>query len=262
MMYLSLLFLGITAACKKENIQTYNNQKSKVSIYFPLSETTNGLNFSFGYEKANVLDTLLRVVVRTIGAAESSDRPYNLVIADSSTLKAGIDYKLLNTQNVIKAGKVTDTLYFKLLRTAKLKKDSLFLFLDLKPNENFTNSFLSKDITSGGQTRPQYYTRLKIKVDDIAGAPPFWDANSVYYSFTSGYLGTFSTLKFQLLINRFNLNTEELVNPNWFLTNSNYFRLPGWANGLKAYLDQMQAKGTPVYEADGVTLMTMGKYAS
>ncbi|HWW37825.1 hypothetical protein, partial [Pedobacter sp.] len=121
---------------------------------------------------------------------------------------------------------------------------------------------LSKDITSGGQTRPQYYTRLKIKVDDIAGAPPFWDANSVYYSFTSGYLGTFSTLKFQLLINRFNLNAEELVKPNWFLTNSNYFRLSGWANGLKAYLDQMQAKGTPVYEADGVTLMTMGKYAS
>ncbi|WP_316837767.1 DUF4843 domain-containing protein [Pedobacter nutrimenti] len=261
LIYVCMLLVIITAACKKEDILTYNDELSKNSIYFPAAETTNNVNISFGYAKINVQDSLLKIVVRSIGSATNMDRPYNLSISDSSTLKVNRDYKLLNEKAVIKAGKVADTLFFKLFRTENIRKDSLFLYLDLKPNENFTNAFLNNDVVSGGRTRKQYVTRLKIKVDDIAGAPPFWVSGSSYGSFTEDYLGAFSTLKFQLLINRFNLNTDEIVKPDWFMTNSNYYRLIGWSNGLKIYLDQMEAKGTPVYEADGVTLMKMGQYA-
>lgn len=256
-----LAFVMMLSACKKDTLNVYNDESAKNSIYFTKADTTNDVAVSFGYSKSNVKDSILKLVVRAIGSPYGSDRSYNLSIADSSTMKAGVDYDFLNKPFSIKAGKVADTLKLKLYRNASITKDSLFLYLDLKPNENFTNDYLTRLVTSNNKVYTKYYTRLKVKVDDIAGPPPFWTPGNTYYSSTIGYLGNFSTLKFQLLISRYNLNVEELAQPNWFSVNGNGRRLTGWANGLKAYFTQMALAGTPVYEADGVTLMTMGKYA-
>jgi hypothetical protein len=81
------------------------------------------------------------------------------------------------------------------------------------------------------------------------------------YSFTSGYLGDYSSLKFQLLINFYNLNMDELVQPGWAMKDGNFYRIMAWGKGFNAYLMQMEADGHPVYEADGVTPMTMGPYS-
>jgi len=262
LIYLHLLLAIMTlGACKKDNIKTYNDASSMNSIYFPLAETTNYINISFGYSKSTQTDSIVSIVVRAIGSAQSVDRPYNLSIADSSTMKAGVDYEVVNKALAIKAGTVADTLKIKLLRTTRIRTDSAFLYLDLKPNDNFTNSYLSHQITTGGKIQTLYYTRLRIKDDDIAGPPPFWTVGNSYYSYTAGYLGTYSTLKFQLLITRYNLSVTDLVQANWFLTNGNYKRISAWADGLKAYFAQMAPAGTPVYEADGKTLMTMGPNA-
>lgn len=261
LIYLSLLVtIGILGACQKEEVPFYDDSVAKNSIYFPLAHTINNIGVSFGYSKNDVLDSTVRIVVRTIGSPVNNDRAYNLSIADSSTMKAGVDYEILNDL-VIKSGKVADTLQIKFLRTQKIKKDSVFLYLDLKPNENFTNNFLSRDTTVGGKTITKYYTRLKVKLDDIAGPPPFWTAGNSYYSYTIGYLGSYSTAKFQLLMTRYNLDVNELIQPNWFLNNGNYRRLSPWSDGLKAYFLFMSNAKTPVYEADGTTLMTMGPNA-
>ncbi|WP_199141970.1 DUF4843 domain-containing protein [Pedobacter sp. ASV12] len=251
----------LLGACKKDGLTTYNDKASKNSIYFPDAKSTNNQVFvSFGYAKSNVKDSIVKILVRPIGAAMDYDRPYNLSIADSSTMKAGTDYEMMSPR-IIKAGRVADTLKIKLLRTTTLRSGPLFLYMDLKPNDNFTNDYLSYNTTTNGVTKTRYYTRMTIMADDIAGAPPFWLSGSSYYSFTVGYLGTFSTLKFQLLVTMYNLNVEELVQPNWFLNNGNYRRISGWADGLKAYLNRMAASGTPIYEADGVTPMAMGPNA-
>lgn len=256
-----LAFVMMLNACRKDGLEVYNDEAAKNSIYFPKADTINDLTVSFGYSKSDVKDSILKIVVRAIGSPHQTDRTYNLTIPDSSTLKPGIDYDFLNKSFTIKAGKVADTLKIKLYRNAAMAKDSLFLYLDLKPNENFTNDYLYRPVTSNNKVYLKYYTRLKLKVDDIAGPPPFWTAGNTYYTSTIGYLGTFSSLKFQLLISRYNLDVQELVQPNWFTVNGNGRRLGGWANGLKAYFTQMASAGTPIYEADGVTLMTMGKYA-
>ena len=256
---LSIVVVGcLLTACKKQDIPLYDNTVSGSSIYFPLTESTSEMAVSFGYAKSNVKDTTVSLIVRAIGAPVNTDRSYVLTIADSSTMKPAIDYQLLKKDFVIRAGKMADTLQFKLLRTTKLLTDSLFLYLELKPNEHFTTTYLSADVVSGGVTSTTYYTRLKIALDDIAGPPAFWSKSSPYYSYTVGYLGDFSTLKFQLLVNRYNLNVDELIQPAWFLTGSNYYRLSGWGSGLKNYLARMAAAGTPVYEADGTTLMAVG----
>lgn len=251
----------LLTACKKESIPLYDTSKSGSSIYFPVTDNSSELYVSFGYAKTNVQDSSISFVVRAIGAPVNTDRPYRLQIADSSTMKPGIDYKFSEKTFVIRAGKIADTLHLQLLRTPKLTTDSLFLYLELLPNEHFTTARLNTEVTTGGITATRYYTRLRITLDDIAGPPEFWNKSSNYYSFTASYLGDYSSLKFQWLINRYNLDVEELIQPGWFLTGSNYFRLFGWAAGLKNYLDRMAAAGTPVYEADGKTLMTAGPAA-
>jgi Domain of unknown function (DUF4843) len=251
----------LLTACKKQEIPLYDNSVSGSSIYFPLTDSTNEMAVSFGYAKSDVKDTMVSLIVRAIGAPVNTDRSYLLTIADSSTMQPEVDYKLLKKDFVIRAGKVADTLTFRLLRTTQLINHPLYLYLGLQPNEHFTTHHLSTDVVSGGDTATKYYTRLKITLDDIAGPPVFWAGNSPYYSYTVGYLGGFTTLKFQLLVNRYNLDVAELIQPSWFLTGSNYFRIPGWGSGLKNYLARMAAAGTPVYEADGITLMAAGPYA-
>lgn len=246
-------------ACKKDVIMKYNDADSGNSIYFPMAQTySNVFNLSFGYVKTYTQDSIINIVVRAIGNTTNKDRDYNLSIADSTTLKRDVDYKFLNDKFSIKAGKVADTLKIKFMRTAAMKKDSLFLYMDLKPNDNFSNSFLKRDTLSGNNIVTKYYTRIKFRVDDIAGVPWFWDpTKNVSASAMISYLGAFGTNKFQLLISRYNLDVQVLTAAKY---NPAPGTLIGWANGLKAYLDQMAAMNTPVLEADG-SLMKMGPNA-
>ncbi len=260
--YICLSILCFFFSCKEDALTTYDNANSKNSIYFAeAKDLNNSKMISFGYEKASVKDSIVTFVVRAIGAPENRDRPYDLSIADSSTLKSGTEYEILNKPLSIKAGKVTDTLKIKLLRATTLKDQAGYLYMDLKPNNNFTNDFLIYTKTTNGVTITGYQTRMTLKADDIAGAPPFWTVGSSFYNGTVGYLGAFSRLKFQLLITYYNLDGNQLVAPNWITTDNNNRRFAGWANGLKAYLTRMAAAGTPVYEEDGTTLMKMGIYA-
>ncbi|WP_316817655.1 DUF4843 domain-containing protein [Pedobacter nyackensis] len=259
--YLCVLALIMLSACKKEEIDLYNDKAVGNSIYFAKADTLNDLIVSFGYAKNEVKDSVVSLVIRTIGAPATVDRPYNLSVADSSTVKRGVDYDFLNTTFSIKAGKVTDTLKIKFHRTEQLAKDSLFLYLDLKPNEHFSNSYLSRSVTTNNVTQIKYNTRLKFKVDDIAGAPFFWTPASSGYSTVYGYYGAFSTRKYQLLISRYNLDPTDLARQKWVDESGNSTRLGAWALGLSAYLKQRDNAGDPVYEADGVTKMTLGIYA-
>ena len=261
---LSYICLGmfLLFSCKEEALTTYENAISKNPIYFAEAKELNNFKaVSFGYEKPAVVDSVVTFIVRAIGVPENHDRPYDLTIADSSTLKSGIEYEILNKPLSIKAGKVADTLKIKLLRATTLRNQTSYLYMDLKPNNNFTNDFLIYTKTSNGVTTTGYHTRMTLKVDDIAGPPPFWTLGNTYYNSTVGYFGTFSRLKFQLLITYYNLDVDQVVAPNWYTTDNNGRRFSGWANGLKAYLTRMAAAGTPVYEEDGVTLMKMGVYA-
>lgn len=248
-------------SCSKEKIALYDDAASKNSIYFPRKESAGDMLVSFGYEKTAVTDTTVKVLVRIIGSPVNTDRAYKLVIADSSTLRPD-QYELINKSLVIPAGKVADTLKFHLKRTADMKLQSYKLYLRLLPNENFTDNFYQglPDVVTG--TNGPEYTALRLEVDDIAGAPPFWATTNSFYSFTFGYLGAFSTLKFQLLLNYYNLDVTELVDPNWAFNNGNYFRIIAWGQGISSYLREMAKQGNTIYEADGVTPMEMGEYSN
>lgn len=250
--YLCILAIVLLAACRKEELNTYNDDVSKNSIYFPEARlAASQLLVSFGYADPMVKDSVIKIPVITIGSASTQDRPYNLSIDPTSTMKAGVDYEILNNPVVIKAGKVGDTLMIKLLRTASLKNEPLQLGIELKPNDYFTNNYRTYTITNNNVIDTGYHTKMTIRADDMAGAPPFW-------RFSQGNFGTFSFLKLQLLLSYYNLNINEMLAPNWYFADKNNIRVRSWANGLKAHLLRMKAAGNTIYEADGVTPMTMG----
>ncbi|MBO9631637.1 MAG: DUF4843 domain-containing protein, partial [Chitinophagaceae bacterium] len=112
--YLACLLLCGSTACKKDQLERFDDEGSGNSIYFPMAENTNNLDYSFGYDKEPVQTVTLRVPVRIIGSAVEKDRPYKLVIADSSTMKKDLDYKILDAERVIRKGTVSDTLAIQL----------------------------------------------------------------------------------------------------------------------------------------------------
>jgi hypothetical protein len=95
-------------------------------------------------------------------------------------------------------------------------------------------------------------------VDDIAGPPWFWNpAKNPYSSTFIGYLGTFSTKKFQLMIGRFDLDINVITTEKYLPPATSTL---AWGKSLQSYLNQMESEGTPILEEDG-SLMKMGQYA-
>ncbi|MBV7533377.1 DUF4843 domain-containing protein [Chitinophaga sp. sic0106] len=256
---LSILLLTGFFACKKQDIDVYDNEKSGASLYFPIQEvdSTGDISFSFGYLKSSVSDTAVRILVRMLGAPVDYDRPYNLKIADTSTATSEM-YSIANKTLAIPAGKTADTVVINLHRAAALRTKGYMLNLELRENEHFGVKYYNNIVTPGSSTPQRYYTRMRVMIDDIAGAPAWWRQGNTYYSLITTYFGTFSTLKFQLILTYYNADAAELTGTsNWPQVNGNLYRIIAWASGLKAYLTLMQAQGTPVLEADG-SLMKMG----
>lgn len=260
----AILFLLATVySCKQEELGYYAAQNSILfegfdnkadNIYTP----TDSSNFSFGYVSAYIRDSLAFISVLATGGPQNVDRPYKLNISNKSTLKPGVDYELLNKDFVIKANQVRDTLILKLIRTDVMKTTPLFLDLKLEANENFNTAITDQIIGSGINAKLKNFTRLHLSVDDIAGPPWFWDpAKNPYSSTFIGYLGTFSTKKFQLMIGRFDLDINVITTEKYLPPATSTL---AWGKSLQSYLNQMESEGTPILEEDG-SLMKMGQYA-
>lgn len=248
-----LVFLLV--GCKQAPLDLYD---ANPSIYFVNSEESPGSQISFGYTSGYVRDSLVTIAVRTTGAPVDYDRPYNLRVLDHSTLRAGVDYEFLNPNFSIPADAVTHYIRIRLLRTDAMALDTLGLYLEIFPNEYFSDELHSRVVGTGDQQEIRYYTKRYLLVDDIVGVPWFWNpAGSPGAPIFIGYLGQFSARKLQLMIGRFNLDPDEVTAVGY---EPPITMLLAWASGMQAYLNEMAENGTPVLEADG-SAMVMGQYA-
>ncbi|WP_316792030.1 DUF4843 domain-containing protein [Pedobacter frigoris] len=250
----ALLILTSVSACKKDDIEAFNDEKSSNSIYFSQSTVRPGdgyeapinySSFSFGYMPAEKTDTVLLLPVQTTGTIRNTDRSYSVMVADSSTMVKGIHYDILNTNFSIKSGKVTDTVKVKIYRNALFRTKSYRLDLGLKANENFTTVITTLPERNISKGMVHWY----INVDDIAGKPNFWDASYCEY-----FWGPYSLKKLKLYVEVCNLDINVLTKPDFVL---NYTLMRAYARVVRTYLLDMQGKGTPVLEEDG-SPMIMG----
>ncbi|WP_181182496.1 DUF4843 domain-containing protein [Sphingobacterium lumbrici] len=246
--------ITLLVGCKEDLLDTYSGTPS---IYFPEAEANNQKQFSFGYLSSYVQDSVFKFPVIATGKSVNYDRPYHLRVAESSMVE-GVDYNFLNKDFVIAANTLTDTVSIQVLRSENMRVAELRLALMLEPNDFFGTEVNYRDVEIGMQPVRRYYTQMFLFVDDIIGAPWFWDKlKNTNNAIIFGYLGDYSAKKLQLMIGRYNLDADVITAENFMPPTLNIL---AWGFGMQAYLNEMSINGTPILEANGQP-MKMGPNA-
>ncbi|MCM5528085.1 DUF4843 domain-containing protein [Parasegetibacter sp. NRK P23] len=238
---LTLLFAG----CTKE-LKTFEGAPV-VYFNYPVNgggPAGSGLSqsalISFAFGSITLTDSVVPILVRVSGAPANVDRKYSLVLVDSlTTAELSTHYQFVQTDFTIQAGKLWDTAYLKLNRTADMADSTFSIYMALEPNENFGTNLQFKVNGTAKFNAVQY----QVQVNDILKKPRYW---------LDHYLGTFSKEKLYLM-------SEMLVIPLDKMENTiTIAELVYYGKFMQRYLNEKKAAGETIYEADGTTAMTMG----
>ncbi|BAV06948.1 protein of unknown function [Filimonas lacunae] len=244
----------VFAACKKEGIMTYN---ASDNIFFnyktgvdpsrdQLGFVIDSLDFTFAYSAASVTDTLFPIPVGVSGAPAATDRTYKVVIDAGATAVEGKHYNF--TPLVVKAGRVTDTLWIHFNRTADLMQGKVSMTLHLVPNENFSTDIERRLEHSDKDTINIIQFRLSLS--DMLTEGPDWNSYETYF-------GTFSEKKVRLMNQIVGLPLDFWAYGNG-LSGADIANAVYYATSMSRYLSQQAAAGNTIYDEDGVTPMKMG----
>lgn len=192
---------------------------------------------TFAYANPNVRDTLIKIPVKINGPVSSADRTYAVKVQDSSKGKLGTHFDF-DRPFVIKAGKVNDSVYLRLHRTADMLTTTFSISLELQPNENFGVGLPLKNYS----TYKLSTTVHRLKVDDILSIPKYWLA---------GYLGDFTKKKLLLMCELLEIPLDKL-NTNVTVAESVFY-----GKFMQRYLNEQRALGNTIKEDNGVD-MVMG----
>lgn len=235
--YIAMGFMLSLAACKKENIQM---NIPEGSIY--MDNKSLSLEENFASYPESTTEVIVNLIIRVTGAAKNYDRPYQWVAQDSSTAVKGRDYEFVMDQLMVKAGKLTDTVQLKLKRNESLGADKTLLYLKLVPGKDFQQEISGFGILS------------TISMYNMVNEPPYW------YWFAYDYFDEYSEKKFLLLQDIAGMPEDALSKEPASDREIQLLigKLKRWGLLLKRYLDEQDAKGETVYEADGETVMVVG----
>jgi len=257
---LILVFL-MAASCKKETLMTYN---ASDNIYFNYTYKapsgpvyyTDSLNVTFAFSDSTHKDSVLRIPVAITGTAKSTDRNFDVTVDPNSTAMAATDYVLPSTF-VLHAGRTTDTILVTLKRTLPLRTNTLFFTLRLKANDQFKTQIMYRSrvstdirfIAAGDTSQTQTF---KVLMSDKLEAGQYWSSYTYYF-------GDFSEKKVRLINEIAGMPLDfwsiDLYSSSQHQANALYY------GGLTfRYLSDQAYSGNAVFEADGVTPMTMGYY--
>jgi len=238
MILMLVILMGLGYSCDSE----YEDYSGVDAVY--MNETTDTTRFSFTY--IDDVRYVKEIKVNTIGQVYDYDRVVNIKFTLVNA-KEGVDIEPLADQYVVKAGENKMVIPIVMLRTADLQKEAKVIDIELLENEYFKTVY---DYGSGDEITWVKTDRLRqtlIFSEFMDQRPSTWDPYM---------LGTFSQKKFNLICNRMGIAREKFLDRDYMSYRTNYI-----ASYMKKYLAEEKAAGRTVYEEDGVTEMTMGKYA-
>lgn len=236
--FMLLVLLVAGYGCESE----YEDYSGTDAIY--MNETTDTTRFSFTY--VDVDRQVQEIKIKTIGQVYDYDRTVNLKITPVNAIES-VDFEPLAEQYVVKAGENSLVVPIVMIRTGALQKEEKVIDMELLENEYFKTYY---DYGSGDRVTWVKTNRLKqtlIFSEFMNQRPATWDPY---------VLGTFSQKKFNLICNEMGIAREKFLDSKYMSYRTNYI-----ASYMKKYLAEQKAAGNTIYEEDGVTEMTMGKYA-
>lgn len=180
------LSVVIFVGCTKQEVQKYSSPNT--ITFYKDQYASDSLMFSFATDASLDVDVdTLYLKMRVAGTVADHDRAVQLLTAEGTTARAGVDFKLPGT--VLPAGQ-TDLLYPLILyRTPEMKHTTFRLALVPKASDDFgANGPTGLEI--GGTVS---LDTLIVNVNDQVTEPTYWaDISSVF--------GTYSAVKYQFMI--------------------------------------------------------------
>jgi len=243
-------------ACKKEGLHTWDAGNNIYFNYKTGVDTSRGqlgfvvdsVYFTFAYSAESVTDTLFPIPVAVTGAPAGSNRTYKVVVDSGATAIEGKHYSW--PPLVIRAGRVTDTLFMRFNRTADLRQGTVKMRLHLVPNENFGTDI--HRMPEHSYTDTINIIQFRITLSDILTAGDDWDS---YYA---DYFGTFSEKKVRLMNRVVALPLNFWAAGTGGLSGEKIAYAVYYATTMARYLTTQAAAGNTIYDEDGVTPMRMG----
>jgi hypothetical protein len=249
--YLFLACATITClfSCEKE----LHKYEGKPTVYFnetarPLAYSSEVLKdstvISFSLTKGTTVDSLVHMVIATIGNTVDNDRPYKIVPNSSSTAIEGKHYEIINKDFSINKNQLRDTIWLRFMRTPDMKDQNFLLSFDLIENENFPVDMQYK-ITNQTTSQRLNFINYRWFINDIIKKPTRW---------LDFYLGTFSRKKLNLMVEVLN------VDPQYMDTNISIAETLAYGKFMQRYLNEQKAAGNLILDEDGQP-MNMGSAA-
>lgn len=248
---LFILTIFMMPACQKDSIMTYDTSDH---IYFDFRRDVkpaqnqpgypvDSLVYTFAYTDASVKETIIPIPVTVMGKPASEDRNYQLIVDAGASAQQGKHYEMSAT--VIHAGKLKDTLFLTLKRTADLQQSTVQMTLRLQPNQHFGTGVEKR--LSLGDTIPAL--AFRISVTDELSQGPAWSQYAVFF-------GTFSKKKVLLMHDIVDLPLDFWASATFSSeakSSATYY-----AAAMSRYLKEAALAGNTIYDEDGTTPMKMG----
>jgi hypothetical protein len=201
---LSIIILILCCiSCKKDDIQFFEG-KDAMSIYIGQYEPDSTL-YSFATRSAGLKQDTVFVKVRIQGPARKVERVIELEPFQGTSAAEGTDYLL--PKFILPADSIEARYPVILLRSERLKSESVVLNVAVKASEHFEKGAIGQEIKKTFSI--PYY---KIIFNDFLTKPSYWD--NIEWA-----VGTFSVVKLQFMFRVYgsnkdfeNISTGELLN--------------------------------------------------
>ena len=187
-------------------------------------------------------DSVFNLRVKILGTVADYDRYVSVKVVEEMSTVESRDFEMLQSSYVLKAGEVYGIIPIHFFRTESLQGKERVLVVELVENRDFT---LPIKMWRNSSSEYVNVTRHSIVVSDKYVLLP---------GYRTGHFGPFSEKKMRLIVELSGMSLNEF-NETLPVTLTKTI-----GQKLDRYLAEMKAKGTPVYEDDGLTLMTSGEY--
>ena len=243
---LYIILLAFVVSCTSE-IDTYHGASG---VYFAMRENVSIVNVDTLYRESSSLpfivteseDSVFNLRVKILGAVADHDRHVSVRVVDEASTVVEEDCMPIEESYVLRAGEVYGLIPIHFHRAASLKGQERKLVLELVENQDFE---LPIRKWRNSSTEFVDVTRHTVIISDKYVQLP---------GYMPGHFGPFSEKKMQLILELSEMKLSD------FKERLAVTLTKSIGQKLDRYLNEMAAKGTPVYEEDGVTLMKAGDY--
>ena len=255
----SVMTLLYTSSCNKD-IELYSGCKSGIFIQEIYSTDIYGnplsymdsTSYSFANAAENVTSGRVRLYVRAIGEVVGYDRPYIFKAMEGTTGIEGEDFDLSENDFVIKANQAVDTVYVKLLRTAKLRKQTVRLKVGVTPIDYFETPFTEYKNSSSWSADGNMHSAVSFVINfhEKYSKPYYWSTCEPFF-------GDFSANKYAAMNAYMGWTSTDWNNAGMSGQKIMYGKLDYFARYFGKYLLKRAEEGNPLLEEDG-SYMQMG----